>query len=413
MDREGDPSTPADSETWLLQNCRLSGGKILSRGGQTAVNTVEEDDCIRGIFDAGDGGAISYGFPRGGFQAHTAITYPSKTILTIVTERVWSEADLDINADNLVQFTRVTPDRFHDRVYADNLDNTAPNASIHRFKGTASELEAAITKESDEDLVYGSAVIDDVLYFLAKISGGNTRVYSWDGTTKTLDETLIDTTVGPLYAVGDELYCYGTTGVLWRDSTGTWAAEAYPTDTLYYSIPVAYNGLIYFAGQCTTTTPDLGVVDSFNGSAISRARTLPEIETGAGSWATATCVFNGKMYVAWGAATYGGNFLSQRNTVIAEYDGTTWTDQRADFDPAQGGEYGPALVLYTDGADLYLVSTSFDTDDHYAIHEYYHSSGPDTTTWTKFRTDTEPSDHDTANTFTHQVPVVLLSEAAT
>jgi hypothetical protein len=379
------------------------------------VNTVEEDDCIRGIFDAGDGGSISYGFPRGGFQAHTAVTYPSKTILSLVTERAWSEANLDLDADNLVQFTRIMPSRFHDRVYADNLDNTAPNASIHRFKGTASELEEAIEKEADEDLVYGSAVIDTVLYLLAKITGGDTRVYSWNGTTKTLVTTLTDATVGPLYAVGAELYAYGTTVVHRRNSAGTWSTITYPTDTLYYSVPLTFNSLVYFAGQCTTTSPALGVVDSFNGTIISRARTLPQIETGVGgSTASAACVFNAKLEVAWGAAAYGGNVTGTgRNTVLAEFDGTTWTDEKKSFIHITGGEYGPALVLYTDGADLYLVLTSFDTDDHYAIHEFHHSAGPDTSSWTLFKTQTEPGDHDTAGQFTKQVPVVLISEAAT
>jgi hypothetical protein len=253
------------------------------------------------------------------------------------------------------------------------------------------------------------------MYFLAKRTNGtSTRVYSWDGTTKTEDEEIIDPNLGPLYTVGAELYCYGTTGFMRRNSSGTWSAVAYPTDTLYYSIPLTYGGLVYFAGICTTTNPDLGVVDSFDGATVSRANTLPELEAGMGSSARAACVFNSNLYVAWGPAVAGGSMSAERGGVLAKFDGTTWTDEYAGLTTGEG-KTGYTLILYTDGADLYAVTTWEDDDNVSHLHYFFHSAGSDTTTWTNFKTqDENPGELSfVPGAFTHQVPVVLLSEAAT
>ena len=57
INTEGDPASIPDNCLVYTQNTRLSGGKILSRGGQAAVNTVATNGCIDGFFDAGDMGA--------------------------------------------------------------------------------------------------------------------------------------------------------------------------------------------------------------------------------------------------------------------------------------------------------------------------------------------------------------------
>jgi hypothetical protein len=294
-------------------------------------------------------------------------------------------------------------------------DNAALTSGLYQFKGFGSEVEnSGIAIESDETVIYGACVLNNVVYFLAKMTNGtSTRVYSWDGTTKTSDEEIIDGNLGPLYAVGEELYCYGTTGFMRRNSSGTWSAVSYPTDTLYYSIPLAYGGLVYFAGICTTTSPDLGVVDSYNGAAVSRARTLPQLETGIGSRAVSTCAFNGSLFVAWGSAAAGATMGENRNGVIAKFNGTTWTDEHAGLTTGEG-KTGFTNVLYTDGADLYAVSAWEDDDNIQHLHYFYHSAGSDTTVWTNFKTQDENPGENSFVTggFPYQVPVALVSEAA-
>lgn len=80
--REGDPACIGDSNLRYAENVRLTGGKILSRGGQAAVNTSAANGCIDGFFDAGDMGAQSPG----------AYVYDACSVGTgsSVSERVWT-----------------------------------------------------------------------------------------------------------------------------------------------------------------------------------------------------------------------------------------------------------------------------------------------------------------------------------
>ena len=57
--RESSPSLIPENAFWLIQNCRLTGGRLVSRGGQSKVNSSSLGAAvvIEGFFDAGDTGA--------------------------------------------------------------------------------------------------------------------------------------------------------------------------------------------------------------------------------------------------------------------------------------------------------------------------------------------------------------------
>lgn len=57
--REATPGMIAENAFWLVQNCRITGGRLVSRGGQSKVNTssLGASVVIEGFFDAGDIGA--------------------------------------------------------------------------------------------------------------------------------------------------------------------------------------------------------------------------------------------------------------------------------------------------------------------------------------------------------------------
>lgn len=52
--RQGDPARVPQDQFWTLQNVRVVGNQLRSRGGQTKVNSSAETGCIVGIFDAGE-----------------------------------------------------------------------------------------------------------------------------------------------------------------------------------------------------------------------------------------------------------------------------------------------------------------------------------------------------------------------
>lgn len=54
MKRQGDPARIPFDQFYHLQNMRVSGNQLVSRGGQSKVNTSAETGCIVGIFDAGE-----------------------------------------------------------------------------------------------------------------------------------------------------------------------------------------------------------------------------------------------------------------------------------------------------------------------------------------------------------------------
>lgn len=57
--REMPPGQLPDNAMWLIQNCRLTGGRLVGRGGQSKVNTstIGASVVVEGFADAGDIGA--------------------------------------------------------------------------------------------------------------------------------------------------------------------------------------------------------------------------------------------------------------------------------------------------------------------------------------------------------------------
>ena len=57
--RESTPGMIPENTFWLIQNARLSGGRLVSRGGQSKVNSssIGASVVIEGVYDAGDLGA--------------------------------------------------------------------------------------------------------------------------------------------------------------------------------------------------------------------------------------------------------------------------------------------------------------------------------------------------------------------
>lgn len=54
MKRQGDFGRIPPDQFYWLQNMRISGSQVISRGGSEKVNAAAENGCITGIFDTGD-----------------------------------------------------------------------------------------------------------------------------------------------------------------------------------------------------------------------------------------------------------------------------------------------------------------------------------------------------------------------
>lgn len=415
LDLRGSNAYPAEDTLRQGQNIRPSGDGYQERAGQ-AKFTVIAVESIEGLHESTDIGAaldldfdtpgVGFGFAAGGYQGHEVGVWPANVTLDDIDSREFRSYSLDINSDDATWFKRVMPTRYVGRIYMDgNGDVSQPN--IMTYKGLNTELQIAISPEADEFCVYGSCVDGgNIFHFLARTDAGTTRVYTWNGTVKTLVATLSDAAVESLYAVGFEIYAYGTGKIHRRTSGGAWSSTiVIPTNIVFNAIPQLYATKIWFAGQDNTTPLNpSGVVYSYSGAGttLTLERTFLDTPDGTGSRADVAFVFNTCLYVGWFSQN---DILANIDVFIAQFDGAVWLDENTVF--SQGTKDGRMRMLFSDGSDLYICITSFGEG---VTHDFYHSAGLDVTTvWSAFKTLGQDTSEE--NRSNQQVPVVLLTGA--
>jgi hypothetical protein len=110
--------------------------------------------------------------------------------------------------------------------------------------------------------------------FIASDDGTGVKVFSFDGKTITLEDTIASVDTGVLGAWHGEIYCaLNAQAIRQRDVTGTWSSLTFPGTVTAY-IPrqiLEYGANLYFAGQDGASGE--AVIMAWDGTTMSQART--------------------------------------------------------------------------------------------------------------------------------------------
>jgi hypothetical protein len=110
--------------------------------------------------------------------------------------------------------------------------------------------------------------------FIASDDGTGVKVFSFDGKTITLEDTIASAATGILGAWHGEIYCaLNAQAIRQRDGTGTWSSLTFPA-TVTAFIPrqiIEYGASVYFAGQ--DGSGGEAVIMAWDGTSLTEART--------------------------------------------------------------------------------------------------------------------------------------------
>ncbi len=376
--REGDPAAIGDDQLWYIENSRLLGGKIITRGGQAAVNTVAASGCIDGFFDAGDMGAqdpstyVSPGF----YVTNGTSSFPSK----IDTDGTFSVV-VSETTDNLA-------------AYEDYIYYRSTITQFKRFElGTTSSANTFSIAKIDANDVGASTggTANGYLYIIYgynhTLTPTNGRIYQWDGTTATSvnsfayadtgSELTFDTNdrwrLFPFQSGWVAVSVESETRFIYRNAAGTLSFPRYAgtiagPDTISATgegrsavlgskiyIPVTHD---ISGGNYVT------MIQSFDGSTVTTERTL---ET-----APISPAINLGGIVTFGSAIYWAYSAVSGTVVrIGKYDGVTWTDNFATV--ATGLSGATVRDINEHDGSLYVFTNAKGA---------YKSDGSDLATWT-------------------------------
>lgn len=379
--REGDPAAIPDSALWYAENSRLVGGKILSRGGQAAVNGTAASGCIDGFFDAGDMGAqdpsvyVSAGF----YCSNGGSSRPHK----IDTDGTFTE----ITTDTTDNFAR----------YDDHIYYRSSTTQFKRFTlgttSTANAFSIALIDAQDEGASMGGTA-NGYLWILYGYDHANTptngRIYQWDGTSATSvnsfsysdtsSEIRFDTDdtwrLFPFnngFVAGKNANSTTTRRLIYRNAAGTLAFPVF-AGTISAGDGIGFDG----DGRCAVLGSKLympvlhdisggdlvTMVQSFDGSSCAVERTLESAAVSRTIGLGGIVTFGGSIY--WSYTAGSGTALR-----LGKYDGSTWTDNFATVATGLSGasardinEHNGSLYVFTNGKGAYK------------------SNGSDLTSWT-------------------------------
>ena len=375
--REGDPSGIGEDQLWTGDNVRLSGGLIVSRGGQSRLNSSPlTGGCILGIFDdepwGGAGGPLMLGagsavvtgvyvVNQAGGAADDGVYYTTSSVLTALI--TGTAAPPGGNLKSLESFGGYVHYRGR---------NGTSGAGLRRWDGADALVASPPAGESATQTLSQLAGVGNVIWgsWDATSPSEDVRFYAWDGSVWSAVETVVGLNTGAasryqLLSFTDLLHATGVNS-LWRRSTaGVWTKVATPTikPATGSRRTAVFNNVLYIIGW-DVIPPTASIIYSWDGTTLVTARTLTATAA-AGSFGLH--VFNGFLYYLYSAAD---------GMKLGRYDGTTWTDVHFTFAsgaPAGGTAWG-WLASYS--GSLY-AGYGLDANSH--IDK---STGTDTTSWT-------------------------------
>jgi len=389
MHRMGDPASIPVNQFHYLENVRIVGGEIDSRGGQGRYIDHSESGCMEGIFppefqfaDDEAGSIVLNGFSTGVLNI---------TTLT-ANYRLGSEYDLSNNLIGL--FVIDVGGGFQSQAYFGcregpiNSDSEY-GATIRQYKGLNATPAIVSTFPSSVIQVTGMTVLGSVLYLGVINADDLGEVWVWDGVTNSVP-TLSDSPeiAGPVRITattgGEIIACYGAV-VRKRTVGGVWSTQALPGGLTTFNGRsfCIFGGKLWIGG---------GEGSSFSGSgdALLLSYTSPNLTlehtVTDGVSIGALGAFNSLLY-------YGIHASGAANGDLGKTDGAIYTDLEHDFNteyavhlPAfTGGSVGALTVfqsIFQRGANLCVVTTPYNVDTAEKATFICESVGVDTTLFT-------------------------------
>lgn len=330
--REGDPAAIPDSALWYMENCRLVGGKILSRGGQAAVNSVPlADGCIDGFFDAGDMGAAEDESLGDGVTADCGEGYGSW-----VVSRMFFPSFAYFDTTNNLKKAASIPAGTKAFIYDDGtrvligvgtgiyaLNN---NNSTHTLVCTTTYAVTSIAKLGS---TYYVGCFNQPANPLIE---HNSHIALWDGSSSTPSSTERVEVYADFFAArlplvtaynSDIVAVYRplqstvtgvntTANTLYERDGGSWTAKTVPLADFHPTSLKTHDGDLWIGGATRlANAAQIGRIWSYDGSAVSSERSLA---SGAGSVVNSMISADGSLFYIWTDTTDG--------TAIGEYDGS-------------------------------------------------------------------------------------------
>jgi hypothetical protein len=394
VDVESDPAAVVDGRFQSLINALLGTGPIKNRGGQSKTNLVAIGN-IEGMIDASDVGASHeielepapggvlrlFWIGTGSADTIQHKTYDGATLDTLsgtlapeggsptaLLSLVSGPPKLYVGVPSylsgsdyilpLLRWTDGSPP-------SGALVNVGTIVNLGAGAGKAQAVVSALARRFTR-LYIGIGSQDTSLYATAS-------VYSWDGATFTLEDTVTSPwtaageTIYPILLIdGQRVYAFyaglhaadpdGDYKIRLRNSAGVWSDLTLPaamSNSLGHFIPTncdIFNGLVYVAGFGQDDANPIGqfIFSSNAGSNFSLERKIPDSGITAG---VDLRTFNGYLYYLW-------RKLSTTNLFLGRYDGATWDDNHIDFTAAFPAELpinGRGMEVYN--GSLYISAS--------------------------------------------------------
>jgi hypothetical protein len=407
MNRNADPGALRSNQFHHLQNIRVVGDELVSRGGQTKITTAGAlNGAIFAIFDDQNGEVTSNDWLLFTGQG-TPRLY--KHELSTGTTTLLAAGDLGGNAGPFPLYSTLHASQWYfgftsiggdtvARIYtltaSDIESGSVPTQVAQLSTGGTSYMSGALVSGPSSKLWWG---------VLGNAGGTKTAyVYSWDGASLALEDSVsvAGVTAGsPSVLIPDHdgnllsFTSRGTGGptVRFRTSGGSWSTKSLPVITnaeltsLIANDAAVFNGATYISCifEDSATLAFRSVVLKWNGTALSVAYT-PSATLGGTLVSLAIrslYPFNSFLYYTFEEENGVGNKAA---LIGRTADGTAWTDNHKDME-AQVSTISAIGTLYATSDNLYCA-----VDGAFGgafTQRVYQSPGTSTTgTWTAVAT---------------------------
>jgi hypothetical protein len=302
-----------------LINGRFREDGILSRGGQTKLNTSALDSstaCIQGLFD------YQPATPSKLYMVLDGCYGISTTAGSSVAQYDWEQSP---KFQRVIYNSTATNNYvlgvFDDKMHL-GLDAELKSLQLIVYPYGTEALSASGTAQDTPIYTFTGFVVRHLRAFDAKLfvaldaGAGASKIATWDGLSIRDDLTAINVPTG--FGLWREtLICgFGSATNLIKvravgDSPGTWTNVAPGAGTVaMVSRGVSYKDKFYFPDGSTN-------VWSYDGTTLTAAHTI------AGATTRCIATFNGLLYVGYDEGTPSAR--------LAKFDGSTWTDVDKNF----------------------------------------------------------------------------------
>lgn len=319
MDQDSNPGSIPIFKFRRIINARFREDGILSRGGQSKLNTSVLDSalaCVQGLFD------YQAATPHKMYGAFDGCFGISAAAGASIGQYDWEQSP---RFQRVIYSSAATNNYvlavFDGKMHV-GLDSDLKALQLIVYPYGTEALSASGTSQDTPITSYSGFTIRNMLAFDSKLfvgldaGAGASKISAWDGLSVRDDLTGINVPTGfglwretiiVGFAAATNLIKYRTVGA----PPGTWTNVAPGAGTVaMVSRGVSYKDIFYFPDGSTS-------IWSYDGTTLSAAKTI------AGATFRCIAVFNGFLYAGYETAT--------PDARLAKFDGSSWTDVDKNF----------------------------------------------------------------------------------